>query len=359
MMKRIQPIFKKLLLSRFCEKRLLVIYDLSSQPFSIGDILVMHAGSLVLMKEYGLNTIDFALVYDPKNPAMRHPAFSYITEKNYTYHLTSIYPVVQINPHLGSIFIFNSHKQLLRFVEKNRGGYQVWPPISKLAQKKYLYYEILNDLIYGYYKKNKTIPHLSCREFLLEWAQLFFKKNVYPSVPVTVQIRNNKKYGFDRNMDVECWRNFFMHCEKYYPVKFVIICSLSEVDVRLRQCPNVIIAKDHQTGIEQDLALICEAPIYMGASSGPGTMAVCNKKPYLFVKSDLNPDLYQDMIQEGKFLRFGFANPLQRYARGPETVELLMEEFSRIWSGAGMSDWKCPEKSSDEPPDAVLGSYLR
>jgi len=54
--------------------RLLLIYDFSSQPFSIGDILIFQEASLVLRTDLGLDKTDIALVYDPSAPAVPDPA---------------------------------------------------------------------------------------------------------------------------------------------------------------------------------------------------------------------------------------------------------------------------------------------
>src|SRR5207253_11309312 len=87
------------------ERRLLAIYDLSTQPFSIGDILVIQEASLVVREKYGLNLVDFALVYDPQRPAASDPVFAdSINENNVMYHLASVLPVAQTNQHLGSLF---------------------------------------------------------------------------------------------------------------------------------------------------------------------------------------------------------------------------------------------------------------
>ena len=90
------------------DRRLLIIYDLSSQPFSIGDILIFQEASLVLRENFGVDTIDFAFVYNPDNPTNGDQAFSSITESNVVYHLASILPIVQVNQYLGSLFVFNS-----------------------------------------------------------------------------------------------------------------------------------------------------------------------------------------------------------------------------------------------------------
>ena len=330
------------------ERRLLAIYDLSSQPFSIGDILVIQEASLVLRERHHADMVDFALVYDPKYPASSDQAFASITQRNVMYHLASILPVAQVNQHLGSLFVFNSHLHLQRFIADSADLYHVWPPAWQFAEPKYLYYTVFNDLLYNYYKEHGRIPRLSCRQFLIDWAQAFYREHVYSQVPITVQVRNIKAFGAHRNLNLECWLEFFHHCEERYPVKFVIICALTEVDDRMRQCPNVIIVKDYHTSIEQDLALIHTAAIHMGASSGPGTMAVFNTKPYLCVNTDLVPHLYRDMIREDGFLRFCFAGPLQRYAVGPETIELLIAEFAKMWAAVDVASWRSSVNLEDK-----------
>lgn len=353
------PILGKLLSPiRPDERRLLAIYDLSSQPFSIGDILVIQEASLVLRERHNLDMIDFALVYNPKRPAPSDPAFSNITEENAMYHLASILPVAQVNQHLGSLFIFNSHLHLQRFIADNADLYQTWPPAWQFAEANYLNYTVFNDLLHSYYTKYGFIPHLSCRQFLTDWAQAFYQEHIYPQVPVTVQVRNNKTFGTHRNLRLDCWLKFFHHCEERYPVKFVIICARAEVDDRLRHCPNVLIAKDYHTSIEQDLALIHTAAIHMGASSGPAAMAIFNAKPYLIVNTDLVPHLYCDMIREDRFLRFPFADPLQRFALGPESTELLIAEFAKMWATVDVADWGSSENLEDEVK-SELQTWLR
>jgi hypothetical protein len=325
------------------KRRLLAIYDLSTQPFSIGDVLVIQEGSLVLREKYHLNLVDFALVYDPQYPSSSDPSFNSINESNALYHLASILPVAQVNQHLGSLFVFNSHLHLQRFICDNKDLYHVWPEAQQFRERDYLYYHVYNDLLYNYYREHQTIPRLSCRSFLIDWAQTFYHERVYPAVPVTVQVRNNKVISTVRNLHLDSWLDFFSHCEDRYPVKFIVICARSEVDDRLRQRRNIIIAKDYGTTIEQDLALIHTAAIHMGASSGPASMAIFNTKPYLIVNTDLVPHLYRDIIQEDGFLRLHFSSPLQRFTVGRETTGLLITEFDRMWSSIDKSGLKKQE----------------
>jgi hypothetical protein len=267
-------------------------------------------------------------------------------------------PAAQVNQHLGSYFVFNSHQQLQRFIADNNDLYYVWPSAWQFATREYLYYEVFNNLLYNYYKKNKTIPQLSCHPLFIEWARGFFRQHVFPDVPVSVHIRNNNIFDQHRNTKIEEWLKFFQYCDGKYPVKFVVVCALSEIDDRFRHCKNVLLAKDFHTGLEQDLSLIQTAIFHMGASSGVEVMAVFNSKPYLSTNTGLIPDRYEDMIHEECFLRFSFAGPLQRFTLGSETTEQLITEFARMWDAVDVADWKLWVNDEAAQADG-LSSWLR
>src|SRR5271170_3866155 len=112
---------------RQVERRLLIVYDLATQPFSIGDILSCQGASLVLREQYRLDKVDFALVYDSTKPACADPAFSYINGENVLYHVNSVLAAAQVNPHHGSLFIFDGHKEFQRFLVNSGAHYRVWP----------------------------------------------------------------------------------------------------------------------------------------------------------------------------------------------------------------------------------------
>jgi hypothetical protein len=345
-------------------RRILAIYDTSSQPFSVGDLLIFQEASLVLCQKHQVDVVDFAIVYDPKNPASSDPVFAAsITEGNVMYHLASILPIAQVNQRLGSLFVFNSHEHLRRYIIDNTERYHVWPSAWLVATREYLSPVVFNDLLYSHYKEHGSIPYLSCRPFLRDWAEGFYHEYVCPQVPVTVNIRNNKGWHLNRNSQLDCWIEFFQHCEIRYPARFVIICARSEVDDRLRKCTNVIIAKDYQTGVEQDMALIHTSAIHMGAGSGPATMAWFNSKPYLMVNTVCKiGEFYErpDMIkqEESNIQRFWFAGPLQRIANGVESMELLISEFALMWEAVDLQHWK--STANDESRSgAELHTWLR
>lgn len=345
------------------KKRLLLIYDTSGQPFSLGDILMVQAASLPLREKYGVDKVDFALIFPPLKPAAADAAYSSITPENIMYHLASVLPIAQVNQHLGSLLVFDSALHLQRYIADCADLYHVWPGGAKFAAKDYLYYEIFNEVLYQHFKNSGELLPLTCRPVLVDWANRFYQKNVSPRIPVTVNIRNNMAYQIHRNANIEAWVDFFRFCETTYPVVFVVICAFSEIDERLRLCKNVIIAKDHHTGVEQELALVHTSAMHMGVGSGPMmSMAWFNTKPYLMVNTSYGPTYFKrtDMVVsvEPGIQRFCFANSSQRIVNSKETKEILIEEFARMWTNVDLSAWQTSQRAELKTA-ADLSTWLR
>lgn len=339
------------------DHRVLIIFDLASQPYSVGDILTFQEAGLVLLEKNGCAAVDFALVYDPAHPVVSDPALSNITKDNYLFHLASILPVAQVNPHLGSLFLFNSHAHLERFVADNMDRYVVWPSAGTYFSREYLIYRIFHEIFAEYYQINKRLPALNSRPNMLSWAFDFMRKHVFPSLPVTVQLRRNS-INPGRNSNYDVWLEFFAACKERYPVKFIIIGAESEMDERFKQCSNMLMAKDFRTGVEQDLALINSAAIHMGAASGPGSMALFSSKPFLLLNSLSEPLLTMGFIQNGNFARASFSSPVQQIAVVPETVDMLTEEFKKMWAALDKGYWdKLIKQPSNDSSD--IYTWLR
>lgn len=327
-------------------QRVLIIYDTSTQPFSVGDILVCQEASLVLCERYGVDVVDFAILYDPEKPVGERGTFAAaVTSENVMYHIASLLPLAQVNQRLGSFFVFNSRDQIVRWMADSTDQYHVWPSGWQMGARIYLTSVVFNDLLVEHYRQHGRIPNLSCRPYLRGWAARFYRKHLGGRLAVTINLRNNPGWDVSRNSDMESWLNLFQHCESSYPVNFIIICARSEVDARFRDCSNVIIAKDLFTTVEQDMALIDMSAMHMGAGSGPLTMAIFSAKPYLMIDNGNNTggDFYQrdDMIEhiDGNMRRFWFAGPHQRIAVGAESRNLLIQEFVQLFEAVDIDEW--------------------
>jgi hypothetical protein len=93
----------------------------------------------------------------------------------------------------------------------------------------------------------------------------------------------------------------------------------------------VVIAKDHFTTLEQDLALIEAASFHMGMSSGPSTVAQFNRKPYCIFSWKINPALFRGIRRDGYRNRFYFSTEFQNWIIDEETTESLITEFLHMW----------------------------
>lgn len=330
-------------LKRATKKRILIVYDLSTQPFSIGDILTVQEASLVLKEINKVDYIDIAIICEQHELKLNDKAFKNINSKNYFYHLSAIMPVAQVNPNLGSILGFNSYLELQEYILSNITRVHVWPSKWRASvTREYLYYLIFEDILYPFYKERGYLPHLESRELLKNWAKSFYHEKSNGLAPITVNIRNNPHFQTERNLNVDIWIEFFDYCKDRYPVKFFIICAPSEVDNRLRHMVNVVVVKDYFTNIENDLALISESIIHMGAPSGPATMSFFSDKPYLIFRSEFHLQHFCNskiiVYEDESVQRFFFSNEFQIFIGQPETKELLIKYFSKIWSSLDLRE---------------------
>lgn len=324
------------------QRRLLVIYDFASQPFSIGDILIFQEASLILRERHNLDLIDFALVYNRDTPVVPDPAFSAITKENFLFHLSSVLPAAQVNPHLGSLLLFDSHGRLEQYIADNSDTYTVWPTLEQYGTRDYLFYYCFNTLFTEHYEEHGSLPVMQSREAASSWAKRFIADHSKGAVPVTIQVRRNRANpGRDANYDA--WLSFMAKCAERYPVKFFIVCSRSEIDERFRELSNAVVVKDYGTILEQDLAILESGLMHMGMASGPATIVNFSAKPYCLFKWDINLETVHGIVQDGYRYRFNFANPLQNWIFMDETPEMLMVEFERLWAAVNPGSTSSPK----------------
>ena len=112
-----------------------------------------------------------------------------------------------------------------------------------------------------------------------------------------------------------------------------MICTYQEIDERLRQIPNVVIAKDFHTNLEEDLALIHASLLFMGVSSGPTALSLLSGHP--FIQFNVQP--IHENIKKGS--QIIFTDELQKIIWEPETTPRLIEEFASLFNKVDKSSW--------------------
>jgi hypothetical protein len=269
--------------------RMMVVYDTSRQPYSIGDFIDVMQASLVLAKLNGIKKIDCSILYDRLNPSKSDSVFDGVVNYDNIYEFLNILlPIVQLNQLIGSIHIFDNNSLFLNHISGVREKNLIWPDTYLLESGKYLTPIIYREILFNYYNEYLNLPILSGSDYLNNWANNFFNQFCGNKTAVTVNIRNNNLWSHSRNSKIDQWVLFFKYCATRHNVLFFIICSKDEIDENLRSCTNVIIVKDYSTNIVQDLSLILNSKIHLGANSGPSTLAWYSGKPVLTVNIDLN-----------------------------------------------------------------------
>lgn len=312
------------------KKSLLVLYDFRSQPFSVGDILTINAASLVVSERESCKSIDFAMVFDNVQPVIKSLGNEYINNQNFFFHLSSILPAAQVNPKLGSLLLFDSHKKLEKYIFDNSNYYKIWPDISYYTSREYLFYHCMNDVFSSFDQIHNKVPKLSSRASLKQWANLFIKKhNPGKFKTFSIQLRLNHKNPA-RNSNYEAWENFFRNVAVSDNVIFFIICSYDEIPKNWSNLVNVIFVKNHFTSLEQDLAIIDSCDYHMGASSGPGMMAILGKKPYRLFSYDGDMNRLTCLKTIGDKQFFSFSDENQFLIRQSENAELILKNYKEM-----------------------------
>lgn len=322
------------------ENRVLVVWDTFAMPYSIGDMLVFQAGAMVLRETYGTSKVDVCIVSDQRGYKVDHAYMREVTAANRIKYCLALARLVQFNPFFGSLLVLDSYDQMTAYLADNAHRYVVWPETGAILTKEYLYYRLC-DLCADHYSRTGRMIRLSSDQATKDWALAFLHRHAPDCLPVVVQLRSNPEIDTQRNSSVASWLDLFRYCQGRYPVKFIVICARDEMDSRLSDLANVVVAKHFGTSLEEDLALIECAAFYMGGASGVGVMAWFSDMPYSIVNwihDQHHPDIFRAVERGNGYMRFVWANSHQRLVPEPETTEVLVREFERLFSATNWQD---------------------
>jgi hypothetical protein len=320
-------------------KKLLAVYDLATQPFSVGDTLLFVAGATAMAHNYQSTEIDYIFISDP-SVQPQDPIFKdMLSNNNHLLNATKVSPIALLSDKIGSLLIFNSFEDFKTYYNDNHSRSLLWPSSQEIAARKYMHYDILKMLT-SYRRSHQALPQFfTIPGEIQKWVSNFFKTHAGNCIPVTINIRNNKKFHLERNSDIDQLLELFRLTQNV-PIKFIIICSQAEIDDRLLNFSNVVVAKNFRTSIIHDLALIYYAQMHLASASGPVTMAVLNNKPYIVYNNQgMIPhlSLYGDsfrIIDQDKAV-YGFAAPNQYLRFRQQTAETMLSDLTEAMKSIG------------------------
>lgn len=269
--------------------------DFSVQPYSIGDTILALAGAMTEADEFDVVAVaDPSVPHADANMADRHsrPMES----------LGALLPLFELAP-VRSLTVHTKSTG-------ERGSYLTYEACRKIA---------------AYHAKHGHAPQLRFSPALCSWADEFLAQ--FGRV-VTVNMRQNRSHHYHRNCNPDAWAEAMERCADELGVWFVVVGERGELD-RADFGTSVTFAKDRETTLLQDLALIHRSRAHIGSTSGPMAVAMLGTAPYFFVGADAKPHLarYGGALLEDAAgdMAFSWASPGQRFSPQRESVPLLVD----------------------------------
>lgn len=314
---------------------ILLIYDTASQPYSVGDLLILQVASNIFTCESKYKSVDIAFNYNKYNPSQCDKVFrGVVTSDNVISHLFKIIPILNFNINLNQFYIFSGFSNLSDYI--NQKSYKfIYPSPYVMASKSYITPIIFDEVIYPFFIENGYLPPLAPKIDLISWANEFLSSHFgKEAIIVTINIRNNLGWSPERNSNVDAWVKLFEKCENIDNLIFLVICDKGEIPINVK-FNNVFFAKNYLTSLDQDMALIYAADFHMGSNSGPTNVAIFNNKPYRLFNIDFDKsNIYRNNIIEkinDDYHKFIFANDSQKIYGKSENFEIIHHDFFEMY----------------------------
>jgi len=248
----------KILYRGICPKRVLGIWDFENVRAVIGDAIVFQEILSVIAEKNNVEKIDCCFV----NPCVRNMRDNIFQVTN-PIAIDNIISITKINPLIGSVYIFDNNDQFSNFFQASKQKYIVFPnPYFPFATVSNMHHLV------DFYEKHKYLPKLTCDAVHLEWAKKFTERHCAGKILFCASIRKDTRDA-DRNAPIKEWEIFFRYCNDKYPeFLFVITGTEHEIHEELLGMKNILFAKQHNSTLLQDIAIIQSSKALLVHNSG-------------------------------------------------------------------------------------------
>jgi len=300
-------------------KKILAYWDFNQRMSKLGDFITYLEYLNILRYEIHINNeknknIDLCFIDDDNHYNKKDKRF----HKTYNFKKIINY-ISNINNNIDSVIFFRSNAEFNNFYLQNKKRYIRWPPTVSGT--------LIVDgrKIEKFYRKNNFIPLLDIPKVIKQEIYSFYEKQVYPSLPIIIHIRNNKEHDNRRNTGITEIKKFLEYYQKKDLYKFIIICNKTEIPEEFRKLKNVIFSKDYFSDIEYDLALIKTSYLSIFPSSGMACMAWFCDVPFI-----QHGPHGRDRFTRPKKGGYDFFNKYQRHFENYVTAKWLIDTFERL-----------------------------
>jgi hypothetical protein len=308
------------------------VIDFSYQHYALGDALTTQVNLACLAQQAGCSGIDIYLIADPAYPAARTQSF--ITTDNYSVHLENLFPAFLCLPQLKSLRIIRDPMAAgLIWTSLVASRTPKWPSLRTHLRRR-TSYPLGHEIINAHYAREGDIPRLVAPRGYRNWAREFRNQQWADQFIVCINPRQGRLANVAtttyRDSPLAEWHAFIDEIGACYPsVHFVMLGGFPEWDSSLTQRPNVSIPRVMGLTLAHELALLAEADVFMGTSSGFATMATFASVPYVITNIEPLFALWAGVKAGAP--RYPFAMPNQHLVWKQEDREQLHTYFKSVY----------------------------
>jgi len=315
-------------LSRKC---VLGIMDFRYAPYALGDTFTWLTNLQVVAHSRGGMPIEIVLVTLPEKPAS--PMQRHINSYSYVQILENLLPAFLTCPSLRNIRVFENRKKLShRLLGAVLARTASWPSLTAHFRGNLDYYT--HTKINAFYAEYKTLPRLRAPFGFHSETEIFRTKYLAGRIPIIINIRQraltNDPQALLRDSAADAWYKFLTTARSRWPSAFFVIAGgFNEWERRFAALPNVIIPRMFGFGLGHELTLLFKGTPFFGSSSGFSAAATFSNTPYTITNFEHRAAKFVGMPVGTE--RYPFALEHQWLSWKPETEQVLLDLFDRLW----------------------------
>jgi len=309
---------------KYKNRRLLAIYDFIDLPFSF-DVATFIINAELVKRRMNLESIDIAFVAHASDPGpTRH---SYINSDNFRHYLHNLgLEMTRLSNSIGSVFFFNNRQLFIDFFARFKSKYCIFPEDYNIA----LPIEVRPDRpsVHGWLHsaqaavEDPSLLDLCAPREQVDLVRKWILKNVYPSIPITITLREWDEWIPRRNSDIAEWQKLI----DYYNdrnIKFIILRDYNKLyDDPVLSGKNLIYYNEPLISVSLRAALYQESTLNLFVNNGCGALAMFNRSSRYIIYKFTTPNRGTTLANIKMFLDL---TPPQNFQGATKYQELVWE----------------------------------
>jgi len=323
------------------KRRLLAIYDFTNYPFTF-DISTFFINAELQRRKRGLDKIDVVFMAHASDPGPSKD--TYANKDNFRHYLHNLaLEITRLFDSVGSIFVFDNRRLFIDFFSKFKSEYFIFPEdynpsnVCRIVNRCPRAYKWINSAETA--KRDSTLLCLTPPREQVSIVQKWITKNIYPSIPITITLREWDYLSW-RNNNIPEWQKL-IDSYKDTNIKFIVLRDYYKIyndPVLLGQ--NVVYYNEPLLTLSLRAALYQECALNLFCVNGCQTVARFNRKSHYIIfnvpsspPGENSKDAEKDIWARQRFRPgedFHGSTKYQKYIWHPDTFEVMKLEVDKI-----------------------------